>query len=535
MSHKIDLIIYNANLYTFDPAQPQAEAVAIGDGKIIATGTLSEIRALDGAKNAPETLDLKGATVLPGLNDSHTHFAWWAITMQELKLAGVDSLDKVLGMVEERTKSTPAGVWVRGQGWDKNLWGDAFPTRQLLDRVSPQHPVALNSKDGHLLWVNSQALELAGIRHDTPEVPGGEITRDEQGEPTGVLKENAMVLVNSILATPSLAEVESAIMAALPLAHQVGITGVHSIEDEVGFAALQSLHRRNLLDLRTTVLLGNWAIPHLTALGLRQGFGDEMLRLGQIKFFLDGTLGSQTAAMLEPFHHSPDHQHDNCGMLRMNPEDFEKQARQAIAGGFGIAVHVIGDRAARLGLDVIEKLQAEFPDSNLRHRLEHVQIVAPEDLPRFARSGIIASVQPTHATTDRDAAERYWGYERASHSYQYRSLLHGGAPLALGSDVPIESIDPRKGVYAAVARKREGEGRPAWFPNERLTVGEAVAGFSLGAAYAAGDELRRGRLAPGMLADFTALAQDIFTAPEDEIPITPVVATIIGGKVVSKP
>jgi predicted amidohydrolase YtcJ len=259
-----------------------------------------------------------------------------------------------------------------------------------------------------------------------------------------------------------------------------------------------------------------------------------MLRLGQIKFFLDGTLGSQTAAMFEPFHNSPDHQHDNCGMLRMNPEDFERQARQAIGGGFGIAVHVIGDRAARLGLDVIEKLQAEFPNSNLRHRLEHVQIVAPEDLPRFARSRIIASVQPTHATTDRDAAERYWGLERTSHSYQYSSLLHSGAPLALGSDVPIESIDPRKGIYAAVARKREGDDRPAWYPNEKLTVGEAIQGFSLGAAYAAGEEKRRGRLAPGMQADFTALAQDIFTAPEDEIPVTPVVATVIAGKIVYK-
>ncbi len=532
MSQKIDLIIYNANLYTFNPSQPQAEAVAVGNGKIIATGSLSEIRSLDGAKNVPETLDLKGATLLPGLSDSHTHLAQWAITMRELKLAGVDSLDKVLGMVEERTNTTPAGVWVRGQGWDKNLWGDAFPTRQLLDRVAPQHPVALDSKDGHLLWVNSRAMELAGINRYTAEVPGGEIARDAQGEPSGVLKENAMVLIDSILENPSLAEVEAALLAALPLAHQVGITGVHSIEDELGFAALQGLRSRDLLDLRTTVLLGNWAIPHLTALGIRQGFGDEMLRLGQIKFFLDGTLGSQTAAMFDPFHNSPDHKHDNCGMLRMNPEDFERQARQAIGGGFGIAVHVIGDRAARLGLDVIEKLQAEFPDSSLRHRLEHVQIVAPEDLPRFARSRIIASVQPTHATTDRDAAERYWGPERTSHSYQYHSLLHSGAPLALGSDVPIESIDPRKGIYAAVARKREGDDRPAWYPNERLTVGEAVQGFSLGAAYAAGEENRRGRLAPGMQADFTALAQDIFVAPEDEIPLTPVAATVIAGKIV---
>ncbi len=530
MSQKIDLIIHNANIYTFNPAQPRADALAISGGRVVAVGTESDIRMLDGAKTARETLNLKGATLIPGLNDSHTHFAWWALNLQALKLAGVNSLDTVLQMVSDKVAVTPKDTWLTGLGWDKNLWGDAFPTRQHLDRVAPLHPVALRSKDGHLLWVNSRALELASITRDTPEVAGGEIARDAQGEPSGVLKENAMVLIDRIIPEATIEQTAVAIAEALPLAHQTGLTGVHSIENAEGFAAFQNLRAQKKLTMRTTVLLGNWAIPHLTALGLQQGFGDEMLWLGQIKFFLDGTLGSQTAAMFEPFHNSPDHKCDNCGMLRMNPEDFEKQARQAVQGGFGVAIHVIGDRAAHLGLDVVEKLQREIHAPHLRHRLEHVQIVTPEDLPRFARSQIIASVQPTHATTDRDAAERYWGLERASHSYQYRSLLHSGAPLALGSDVPIESIDPRKGLFAAIARKREGEDRPAWFPQECLSVSEAVAGFTQGAAYAAGDEQQRGRIAPGFMADFSAFSQDFFVAPPEEIPVTPVAATFVGGK-----
>ncbi|NWJ46097.1 MAG: amidohydrolase [Chloroflexi bacterium] len=529
MSQKIDLIIHNANIYTFDSGQPRAEALAIADGRIIAAGSVSDIRDLDGANAARDTLDLKGATLIPGLNDSHTHFAWWSLIMQELKLAGINKLNKVLDLVAESAEVTPVGAWLQGQGWDKNLWGDEFPNRMMLDRVAPRHPVALMSKDAHLLWVNSLALQLAGLTRDTPEVEGGEITRDAQGEPTGILKENAMSLVHRVIPEPTIEQVEAAIEMALPEAHRTGLTAVHSIEDAIGFAAFQNLRAQGKLSLRTAVLLGNWAIPHLQALGLRQGFGDEMLWLAQIKFFLDGTLGSQTAAMFEPFDNSPDHRHDNCGMFRMDPEDFERQARQAIRSGFGIAVHVIGDHAARLGLDVIEKMQREEDSGRLRNRLEHVQIVTPQDLLRFAASRIIASCQPTHATTDRDVAERYWGYERAARSYQYRALLYSGAPVAFGSDVPVESIDPRKGIFAAVSRRREGENRPAFFAQECLTVGEAIRGFTYGAAYAAGDERRRGRIAPGMLADLTALAQDIFVTPEDEIPQTPVVVTLVGG------
>jgi hypothetical protein len=383
----------------------------------------------------------------------------------------------------------------------------------------------LTARDGHLIWANSKALEIVGITKDTPNPAGGEIERDASGEATGIFKENAMAYFHAIESDPTLAESQAYMLEAMETTHQLGVTGLHSIEYSLGFAALQELHAKNKLKLRTTVLLTNTAIPHLSALGIRQGFGDEMLWLGQIKFFLDGTLGSQTAAMFEPFDHSLD---CNCGILRMDIEDFEKQTQQAVDAGFGIAVHVIGDRAARIGIEAIEKLRANNPTARVRHRLEHVQIFKPEDMERIVKAKIIASVQPTHCTSDIDNADRYWG-ARASHSYQYKSMLNNGVRLALGSDVPIESIDPRKGIFAAITRRREGDHRPSWYPQECLTVAEAVEGFTKGAAFAAGDEHRRGMIAPGYLADFTAFAQNVFVTNPDEIPVTPVTATFVGG------
>lgn len=544
-----DYIYYNAKFYTFDPARPQVEALAVYRGRILATGTLAEIRALDGAAQA-EAIDLQGATVIPGLNDSHTHLLWWGESLQKVNLAWVATLDEALQKVQEHVAKTSPGRWITGLGWDKNLWGNDFPTKASLDKVAPLNPVALIGKDGHLLWVNSKALEVCGIDKTSQDPPGGEIMRDENGEPNGIFKENAMELINRHLEVSTHDDNLRALEYAVKLAHQAGITGLHTIEDTDGFFALQRLHERDKLNLRATVLPYSHVAPRLIELGLRQGFGDEMVRLGQIKFFLDGTLGSQTAAMFEPFLEPLEHDHDhaegdeceaaNTGILRMAPEDFEREATACIENGFAVAVHVIGDRAARLGLDVIEKVTGNLVQTgrvtlppHARNRLEHIQIVKAGDLARIANGGIVASVQPTHATTDRDTAERYWGMPRLTETgrgYAYKSMLQSGAVLALGSDVPIEPIEPLKGIYAAVARKRLGEDRPAWLPHEKLTVEEAVRGFSYGAAYAAGEENRRGILAPGYLADFTALAANIFELPEADIPYTPVRATVVGGK-----
>jgi len=529
----LDLIIHNAKVYTLDPAQPQAEAVAIRDGRVLAVGSLAEIKALDGAARA-DSFDLKGATLIPGLNDAHTHLNMWAQSLQQVNLVGAQTLAEALERVKVRAASVPAGAWIFGAGWDQNYWG-GLPDRAALDRVAPNHPVALDSRDHHLVWVNSQAIALAGVTASTPDPIGGELTRDAQGEPDGIFKETAVGLLRRAMVQPGPAEEEAALTAALPLAHRAGLTAVHTIEAASGFTALQNLHAQGKLTLRANVLLMNPVIGELAEIGIRQGFGDNMLKLGQIKFFLDGTLGSQTAAMFDPYSVDLAGRSDNTGLLRMEREDFLKQVQAAVAAGFGIAVHVIGDRAAWLGLEAIEEARAADPNGGLRHRLEHVQLLRRGDLGRFAKLKVIASVQPTHATTDRDHADHYWGEERLTRSgygYAYKSLLQSGARLALGSDAPVEQIDPLKGIFAAVARKREGEDRPAWLPQERLSIEEAVRGFTEGPAYAAHDEHQRGRIAPGFLADFTALAQDIFSLPEAEIPTNPVVATFVGGQAV---
>ncbi len=544
----MNFIYYNANIYTFDQANPKAEAVFVRDGQIVRAGSNRAIQALDGVRQA-EALDLKGATLIPGLTDAHTHLLWWSKTRRQVNLVGVDSLEGMVEKVRERAAATPPGQWVSGLGWDKNLWGHEFPGRESLDRAAPDHPVVLHSKDGHLLLVNSRALALTGIRDDTPDPPGGEIGRDAQGRLTGLFKENAIVLVLPHLEHSSPATDQAALAEGIALARQSGLTGVHSIEERDGLSALQRLHENDKLNFRVTVLPYSYAAKGLIESGLRQGFGDEMLRLGQVKFFLDGTLGSQTAAMYEPYLEPPGPREDekdgfeqaNRGILRMKEEDFLEQARHCIENGFAVAVHVIGDRAAGLGLDVIEQALAGTAEGReglrvlppfARPRLEHVQLLKAADLPRLARSGIIASVQPTHATTDRDTAERYWGTLRlreTGRGYAYKSLLGSGAVLALGSDAPIEPIAPLGGLYAAVARKRPGEDRPAWLPHERLSIEEAIRGFTYGSAFAAGEESRRGTIAPNFLADFTVLGQDILKVPESEILATPIRATVVAG------
>ncbi len=535
-------LYHNARIYTLDPARPMAEAVAVEAGRIVAVGNLSEVRALTPA--GAEPVDLKGATLLPGLNDAHTHLLWWSHSLRKINLVGIDRLDRIAELVHLRAAVTPADSWVVGLGWDKNLWGSDFPTAETLDRAAPAHPVALISKDGHLLWVNSRAMQLCGITAETADPPGGQIERDAQGRPTGIFKETARALIDRHREKPDPAGDLAALREAMPLVHQAGLTGVHTVEGAEGLSAFQRLRESGGLRLRTTVLPYNHLAPGLIELGLRQGFGDEMLRLGQIKFFLDGTLGSQTAAMFEPFLEDThaDHQPDDCeqantGILRMSEEDFQLQARHCLENGFAVAVHVIGDRAARLGLDVIERVTRSANTLSLppgaRNRLEHVQLLKAADLPRLASNKIIASVQPTHATTDCDTAERYWGLPRLNDSgrgYAYKSLLRSGVRLALGSDTPIEPIEPLNGLYAAVARRRPGDTRPAWLPHECLTIMEAVQGFSRDVAFAAGEEDRRGLLKPGFAADFTVLNQDLPGLPQSEILATAVVATVVAGE-----
>jgi predicted amidohydrolase YtcJ len=449
-----------------------------------------------------------------------------------VNLLGARSEQEAAERVRERAALTAPGAWITGGQWDKNLWpGGSFPTRATLDAVAPEHPVALWSKDGHVLWVNSRALALAGVTRETPDPEDALIVRDAAGEPTGVLKEySATGLVEDVM--PVETDVTPALQETITLLQRRGITSVHDIEDHLAVQYFQRLHARQALGVRVLFFFPRQSVQALGRLGLRAGFGDDWLRLGGIKIFADGTLGSQTAAMLDPFEGVS----ENRGILAVPPEEMNAVISASAGGRLHVAIHAIGDRACRVALDGIEQAKKQVkgtPDEGaVRYRLEHVQLIAPEDIQRMARLGVIASVQPFHAVSDRDIAERYWG-ARHRRSYAYRTLQQGGVHLALGSDAPVETADPLRIVHAAVARRDDQTPeRAPWLLEQSLSVAQALWSYTLGAAYAGGEEQRKGSLEAGKLADLVILGVDPFAVPADELAQTPVEATVIGGKVV---
>ncbi|MBI3287114.1 MAG: amidohydrolase, partial [Chloroflexi bacterium] len=479
-----------------------------------------------------EIIDLGGRAVIPGMIDSHIHFLDYALSLGQVDLSGAMTLEAALERVAAQAVQLSPGEWIRGGGWDQNLWG-GWPHRRELDRVAPDNPVALDRKDGHVLWANSAALRLAGIDGATPDPPGGEILRDHESQPSGILKERARELLYPHLPLLDAPSRQAALRRAIPLAHRLGLTGIHTLagvdseDDPAPLFDYGALLEEDALDLRVWVVLPARAWPEITALGLRSGLGDPRLRFGGIKIFADGTLGSQTADMLEPFEEQP----RNRG-IQVTPQDqLESLVREASRAGVACAVHCIGDRAVRRALGAFEKARRLEPNSaRIRHRLEHAQIVHPQDMPRWASLGVIASMQPIHAVSDMSIADRYWG-ARSQHAYAWRSLLAAGARLAFGSDAPVENVNPLLGIHAAVTRQRvDGYPEGGWHPQERLGVSEAVYGYTLGAAYASGEEGLKGSLAPGKLADLAVLSADIFRISAAEIATTRVVMTVFDGR-----
>ncbi len=506
--------------------------LATFSGRIIALGGTDELAA---AFPGFARVDLGGRAALPGLVDSHIHLAPYGISLRRVNLAGAHSLREATSAVAAAVAREQPGSWILGRGWDKNIWPeDRFPSASDLDAVSPGTPVALSSKDGHLLWVNTAALRLAGVTSQTPDPPGGEIARDRRGEPTGILKEeSAKDLVWKVVPAADAQTIERGIHDAAAMLHQMGITAVHSFvgteayDGGTVFGVLQQLAARGELRLRVWATLALGELDAAAACGLRTGFGSEWLRLGPVKVFADGTLGSQTASMLEPFGGQP----ANTGIAVHGREDLTAIVRRAVAAGWWCAIHAIGDRANRWVLDAYEANDEVSRRLGARHRIEHVQLLHPDDLPRLARLGVTASMQPLHATSDRDISDRYWG-ARSRTAYAWRSLRRAGTALAFGSDAPVETPDPWQGIYAAVTRRRPGESRAAWYPEEALTVEEAVRAYTVGAAWASGEETTRSALAPGRLADFIVLDRDVMVeaARDPDILLkVQVLATIIGG------
>jgi predicted amidohydrolase YtcJ len=534
----MSIILYlNGNIYTMDAMQPRAQAMAIDtiSGRILAVGDNDEVRRM-GDRHA-ELVDLRGKTVLPGFIDAHIHLIYAAYSSYYIDAETCSNEEEVANLVRQRAAQTPAGQWIQGGRWNKNLWpGQQFPTKSSLDLAAPKHPVALSSKDGHLLWINSLALQRAGITAETPEPSNGAILRDSTGEPTGILQEEgATSLVYDIIERRDPVLTRHLVQGKLKELQQAGLTTIHDIEESDALNLFQQLREEGALGVRVNMILPRNMLPELRDLGLRAGFGDDMLHLGGIKIFADGTLGSQTAAMLDGFEGNP----DNRGILVLPEQEMKETVSAAAELGMSIAIHAIGDRAAHFALNSFEQAQRHLADlqttkaPRLRYRLEHVQLITPEDLERMRRLGVIASVQPYHAVADRDIAERYWG-KRHRRAYAYRTMQQMGIPLALGSDAPVETFDPIRILYAATMRNdpATSQQRPPWLPDQALPVAQAIWDYTMGAAYAGAEEDSKGSLTVGKLGDAVVLREDILSMPQEKMSENGVQATILGGKVV---
>lgn len=523
------LVLTNGRVYTMDRARPRVTAVAVRDDRILAVGSDEEMKALLGAGG--EWLDLGGRCVVPGLVDAHVHFHGFSVARKRVDLDNAATLGEVLNRIAAAAEAPPAGPgteWLRGRGWVQDGWAERrFPTAADLDRIVPDRPACMTHKSGHAVWVNSNALRRAGITPRTPDPPGGQIQRDGAGQPTGIFFEEAIELITRHIPEPSPLEVQQAMREAQAYCWEVGLTGLHDFDGRACFSALQALHLKGELGLRVIKNIPVYRLEHAIGVGLRSGFGDDWLRIGGVKIFADGALGSRTAAMIAPYENDA----GNYGIVVTDKEEMMARASEASAHGLSVTVHAIGDRANHDVLDVFTAVrQQEGADRSLRHRIEHVQLLHPDDVNRVAQLGIIASMQPIHATSDMHMADDYWG-ARSRLAYAARTLLESGASVVFGSDAPVERIDPLPGIHAAVTRRRANgdPGPEGWYPAERLTVQQTIHAFSTAAAQTAGVEDRLGSITPGKLADLTLLERDIFVIPPDELLEAGIAGTIVGG------
>ena len=518
-------LLHNAKVYTQNPSQPGASAIVIDQERIIAVGEEAEL--LSQYPNA-EKQDMGGLMILPGLTDAHLHLQHYSLSLQKIDCE-TETKEECLSRVAARVKTAKPGEWILGHGWNQNVWGD-WPLASELDAVAPNNPVYLTAKSLHAGWANSTALKLANVTPQTAHPHNGQIQHDTQGNITGILLETAMGLVESVIPESTSDDIANAIEKAQPILWKMGLTGVHDFDRRESFMALQKLHTQNKLKLRVLKNIPVELLDQAFELGLRAGFGDDWLRIGSIKVFMDGALGPHTAAMFQPYIGEG----ENRGILNMDGEELFEYGRKAAQVGLGLTVHAIGDRANHEVLNAYEQLRAYEIENHLpqlRHRIEHVQIIHPDDAARLGKMNIIASMQPIHATSDMLMADQFWG-ERSALAYAIKAQLDFGAPLALGSDAPVESPNPFWGIHAAVTRRR-ADGSPSpdgWYPEQKLTMAEAMAGYTLGPAYAANMESRLGRLAPGYLADLIVLEKDIFTCNPNDLLTLKSSATMIGGK-----
>jgi predicted amidohydrolase YtcJ len=521
------LIVTGARVWTGDRRHPWAEAVAVRGERIAAVGSAAEIERFAGL--GTRRVEARGGMVTPGLIDSHVHFLDGGFGLGSVALRDAATRAELVRRIAEFARTAPAGAWVLGGDWDHELWGGELPRRDWIDAVTPDRPVWVNRLDGHMSLANSAALRAAGVTARTPDPPGGTIVRDAGGEPTGILKDNAMELVDKAVPEPPPAAKDRALDAAMRYAAAQGVTSVHHMGTWEDLAVFRRAHDAGRLRVRISA-----AVPLATWQRLRdevaaRGRGDAWLRIGGLKGFVDGSLGSRTAAFTAPYADAL----ANRGLLVNTPEDLYAWTAAADRAGLQVMVHAIGDRAIHLQLDVFERVAREDGPRDRRFRIEHAQHLAPADVPRFAALGVIASMQPYHAIDDGRWAEKAIGAERAQTTYAFRSLLDARATLAFGSDWPVAPAKPLIGLYAALSRRTLDDRHPdGWVPNQKITLDEALAAYTRDAAYAGFAERELGTLEAGKLADLVLVDRDLSRIAPPEIRDARVLLTVVGGQIV---
>jgi len=527
-----DLLIRDAKIWTVDKSHPTAQAVAVLGDRIVAVGSNDEIEAWHGART--RVIDASGKLLLPGFNDAHVHFVDGGLALDTVQLNDATSADEFARRIAERAQGTPKGEWVSGGEWDETKWNPArMPTKELIDPATPDTPVFVSRYDGHMALANSVTLRLAGITANTPDPPGGVIVRDAQGNPTGALKDSAMDYVYRVAPPLSHEQRLKAIKRALAHAASLGVTSVQHMNPEYAdIAVYQELLQRGELTARIYAAPLIPGVDDQVKIGVRHAFGGPFLRIGALKAYADGSLGSATAYFFDPFTDQP----NNHGLLsdEMHPISLmQDRMMRADVAGLQICAHAIGDQGISIILDLYGEIVKAHGESDRRFRIEHAQHMAARDFDRFAQLQVIASVQPYHAIDDGRWAEQRIGHDRASRTYAFRTFLNRGVRLALGTDWNVAPLNPMLTIYAAVTRATlDGNNPNGWFPEQKLTVPETVEAYTLGSAYAEFQEGEKGSITPGKLADMVLLSDDIFAIDPAKIREVTIATTIVGGKTV---
>ncbi|UCH10827.1 MAG: amidohydrolase [Fidelibacterota bacterium] len=527
----VDMILTGGTILSMDKYLAPAEAMAIVDGRILAVGTKEEILTLGTWRT--KRINLRGAVVVPGLTDSHFHFRSFGRSLEELQLVGTRSAAEIVSLVADRAQKLPAGTWIRGRGWDQNDWElKTFPTSTVLDQATSNHPVMLTRVDGHAIWVNSRAMNLAGVTSSTLTPEGGAILRDKHHNPTGVFVDNAADLIRKVIPSPSKEDTRRWLLAAAQRCLEVGLTEIHDAgANATTLEVLKELIDKEQFAMRYYGMLDG-DDEQLLETYFQRGpvinYGGRMT-VRSVKLYADGALGSRGAALLQPYSDDP----ENRGLLVTSQEELESTVTRIFQAGFQPCIHAIGDRANRMVLDVYERALAPFAEADLRPRIEHAQVLARTDIRRFARLGVLPAMQPSHATSDMYWAEDRLGAERVRGAYAWRQLLNTGAIIPGGSDCPVEREEPLLQLYAARTRQDiSGWPEGGWFPEERMGGLEALKSLTTWAAYAAFEESTRGKILPGFDADLTVISVNPVTCEPHLLPEAKILMTIVAGQVI---